>query len=110
MVWSGIRAGLGVLDLGSQGASIIRILSSGSASLSVKFKSQAGSQAVLMVRNPPANAGDVRNVGLIPGSRRSPGVGIGNPIQYSCLENPKDRGAWWVTVRVVAESDTTAVT
>ena len=48
----------------------------------------------LVVKKPSANAGDVRDVGLIPGSGRSPGVGNGNPLQYSCLENPKDRGAW----------------
>ena len=47
------------------------------------------------VKNPPANVGDV---GLIPGLRRFPGGGNGNPLQYSCLENPMDRGAWWATV------------
>ena len=58
-----------------------------------------------MVNNPPANAGDM---GLIPGLGRSPGEGNGNPFQYSCLENPMDRGAWWATVHGVAkELDTT---
>ena len=47
-----------------------------------------------MVKNPPANAGDLRDVGLIPGLGRSPEGGRGNPLQYSCLENPMDRGAW----------------
>ena len=47
----------------------------------------------LVVKNLPANAGDIRDVGSIPGSGRSPGVGHGNPLQYSCLENPKDRVA-----------------
>ena len=47
-----------------------------------------------MVKNPPANAGDTRDVGFIPGSERSPGVENGNPVQYSCLENSMDRGAW----------------
>ena len=47
-----------------------------------------------MVRHPPANAGDARDAGLILGSKRSPGGGNGNPLQYSCLENPMDRGAW----------------
>ena len=65
---------------------------------------------VLVVKNPPANAGDKREVGLIPGSRRSPGGGHGNPLQYSCLENPMDRGAWQATVHGVAESDTTKAT
>ena len=51
----------------------------------------------------PANVGDV---GLIPGSGRSPGGGNGYPLQYSCLGNPMDRGAWWVTVYGVAKSQT----
>ena len=59
----------------------------------------------LSVKSPPANAGDLRNSGSIPGLGRSLGVGKGNPLQYSCLENPMDRGAWWATVHVVAESD-----
>ena len=63
-----------------------------------------------MVRNPPANAGDIRDTGLIPGSRRSPGGGHGDPLLYSCLENPMDRGAWRATVHRVAESDMTEVT
>ena len=48
----------------------------------------------LVVKNPPANAGGISDVGSIPGSGRSPGEGNGNPLQYSCLENPLDRGAW----------------
>ena len=64
------------------------------------------SQVVLVVKNPPANAGDVREVGLILGSGRSPGGGHGNPLHYSCLENPMDRGAWWATVHGVAKSQT----
>ena len=51
-----------------------------------------------MVKNPPANAGDSGDSGLIPGSGRSPGGGNGNLLQYSCLGNPMDRGAWWATV------------
>ena len=54
----------------------------------------------LAVKNPTANAGNVRDMGLIPGSGRSPGGGNGNPPQYSCLENPMDRGYWWATVGV----------
>ena len=61
----------------------------------------------LAVKNPPASAGDVTDLDSIPGSGRSPGGGHGNPLQYSCLENPLDRGAWWATVIGVAESDTT---
>ena len=63
----------------------------------------------LVIKNPPANAGDIRDVGLIHGLERSPG-GNGNPLQYSCLENPMDRGAWQAVVQRVAESDTTEVT
>ena len=51
-----------------------------------------------MVKKPPANAGDARDMGLIPGLARSPGVGSGNPFQYSCLENSMNRGVWWATV------------
>jgi len=54
-----------------------------------------------VVKNPPANAGEA---GSIPGSGRSPGEGNGNPLQYSCLENPMDRGAWWATVHGVTKS------
>ena len=58
----------------------------------------------VVVKNPPANAGDARDGGSIPGWGRSPKVGNGNPLQYSCLENPLDRGAWWATVYRVAKS------
>ena len=54
-----------------------------------------------MVNNPPVNAGDASS---IPGPGITPGVGLGNPLQYSCLENPKDRGAWWATVHGVTKS------
>ena len=57
-----------------------------------------------MVKNPPANAGDVRDAGSISGSGRVPGEGHGNSLQYSCLENPMDREAWWATVHGVAGS------
>ena len=57
-----------------------------------------------LVKNPPADAGDTRDVGLIPGSGRSLGEGHDNPPQYSCLENPMDRGVWWATVNRVAKS------
>ena len=56
-----------------------------------------------MVKNPYASAGEVRDVGLTPGLGRSPGGGHGNPLQYSCLQNPMDRGAWHTTVHRVAE-------
>ena len=57
-----------------------------------------GFQAVLVVKNPPANAGDTRDVGSISGSGRFPEGGNGNPLQYSCLGNPMDRGAWEAAV------------
>ena len=57
-----------------------------------------------MVKNPPANAGDVRDSDLISGWGKSPGGGNGNPLQYSCLENPMDRGAWQATVHGVTNS------
>ena len=57
-----------------------------------------------MVKNLLANAGGIRDMGSIPGSGRSPGEGIGNPLQYSCLENPTDRGAWWAIVHGIAKS------
>ena len=60
----------------------------------------------LVVKNLP-DVGDVKDVGLIPGLARSPGGGHGNPLQYSCLENPMDRGAWWATVHRGAELDMT---
>ena len=56
------------------------------------------------LKNPPANAGDIRDVGLIPESGRSSGGGHGNPLQYFCLEHPMDRGAWQATVLRVVES------
>ena len=64
------------------------------------------SQGVLVVKNPPTNAGDIRDMGLIPGLGRSPRGGHGNPLQYSCLENPMDRGAWRAMVHGVAKSQT----
>ena len=67
------------------------------------FKS---SQVVLVVKNPPTNAGDRRDTSSIPGLGRFPGGGHGNPSQYSCLENPMDRGAWRATVHGVAKSRT----
>ena len=56
------------------------------------------SQVALVVKNPPTNAGDTEDMGLIPGLARSPGGGNGNPLRYPHLENPMDGGAWWATV------------
>ena len=60
----------------------------------------------LVVKNPPANAEGIRDAGSILGSGRSPEGGHGNPLQYSCLESPMDRGAWWATVHGVAKGQT----
>ena len=57
----------------------------------------------LVTKNPPASAGAIGDSGSIPGSGRSPGGGYGNPLQYSCLENPMDRGAWWAIVHEVTK-------
>ena len=64
------------------------------------------SQVALEVKNPPANAGDKRDVGSIPGLGRSPNEGNGNPLLYFCLENPRDRAVWWAAVQRVAKSST----
>ena len=59
-----------------------------------------------MIKNLPTDAGDKRDMGLIPESGRSPARKHGNPLQYSCLENPRDRGAWWAAIYGVAQSRT----
>ena len=64
------------------------------------------SQVVLVVKNPAGNAGDIRDEGSTPGLGKCPEGGHGNPLQYSCLENPMDRGAWKATVHSVAKSQT----
>ena len=68
------------------------------------FTTYRCSQVVLVVKSPPANAGDARDTGSTPGSGRSPGVGNGNLLQYSCLENSMNRTAWQATVHGVARS------
>ena len=70
------------------------------------YKENGASQVALVVKNLPASAGDLRDMGLIPGLGRFLGEGHGNPLQHSCLENLMDRGAWWVKVHWVAESQT----
>ena len=67
---------------------------------------QRASQVALVAKNPPANAGNIREIGSIPWSGRSPGRGNGNPLLHSCLENFMDRGAWWGMVHGVAKSQT----
>ena len=66
------------------------------------------SQVAQVIKNPPAYAGDVRDVASIPGWGGSPGGGHGSSLQYSCLENPMDRAAWWATVHRSAKSQDTA--
>ena len=63
-------------------------------------------QVALVVENPPASVGDIRDAGLIPGLGRPPGGGHGNALQYSCLENPMDTGAWQATVHGATKSQT----
>ena len=89
----------------AQSRTRLKQLSSSSSSSGMPFL--RASQMVLVIKNPPANAGDVREVGSILGSGRSPGGGHGNPLQYACLENPMNRGVWWSIVHRVKESDTT---
>ena len=66
--------------------------------------SRRASQVALVIKNPLDNAGDAREAGSVPGLGRSPGGGHGNPLQYCCLENPVDRGAWRATVSRVSKS------
>ena len=86
----------------AQSRTRLKQLSSSSSSWSV----ERVSQVVLVVKKPSVNIGAVRNAGLIPGSGRSPGGGHHNPLQYSCLENPMDRRAWWAAVHRVAKNQT----
>ena len=85
-------------DLGHQGT--VRQLDDKHISCSLAYP------VVLVVKNPPASAGDVRDTGLIPGSGRFPGGGHGKPLQYSCLGNSMDKGAWQATVHRVTKSQT----
>ena len=73
-----------------------------SLSLSLSLRFPGGS----VVKNPPTNAGDTRELGLVPGLGRSPGEGNGNPLQYSCQEKPMDRGSWQAVVHRAAKSQT----
>ena len=72
----------------------------------LKYYIYVGFPGCSVVKNLPATAGDTRDASLIPESGRSPGRVNGNPLQYSCLENPRDRGAWWATVPGIAKSQT----
>ena len=74
--------------------------------LTVLVNTLRNSQVVCVVKSPPANEEDIRDADLIPGSGRFSGVGHGNPLQYSYLENPMDRRAFWVTVLRVSKSQT----
>ena len=76
------------------------------AEMETSSRTHGASQVALVVRNLPVNAGDIRDMGSIPGLARSPGGGHGNPLYYSCLENSMDRGAWWATVHWVIKSCT----
>ena len=86
--------------------SVYNTTSSDSCKLEKDVPSLGASQVAIVVKNPPANAGDMRDAGLISGLGRSPAGGQGNPLQYSCLENSMDRGAWQATVHRVTQSQT----
>ena len=89
----------GLQTMGSQESDMIQ-------QLNHRHPCKGASQMALVVKNPSVNVGDSRDTGLIPGWERSPGGGHGNPPQFSCLENPTDRGAWQTTVHVATESQT----
>ena len=72
--------------------------------MQITMATVGASQVVLVVKTLPPNAEYIRDVGSIPGLGRSPGGGHGSTLQYSCLENPMDRGAWWGTVHRVAKT------
>ena len=72
----------------------------------LQYTGQGASQLALVVKNLLANVGDIGDTGSIPRLRRSPGGGYGNPLQYSCLENPMDRGTWRTAVPVVVKGQT----
>ena len=74
------------------------------------FSPSWASQVALVVNNLPANAGDIKDTGFIPESGGAPGEGDGNPRHYSCLQNPRDRGAWWASVHGIAELNMTDMT
>ena len=73
--------------------------------LQVSFKEEGASQVMLVPKNPLANAGEAGDLDVISGLGRPPGEGDGNPLQYPCLENSMDRGAWWAAVYGVAKSN-----
>ena len=112
MTWIIVTDSLRNTDQGESGSCRLEAMSQavtklGSLSSCTEYKqylSISATQMALVVKNLPANTGDTRDVGSIPGSRPSPGGGHDNPLQYSCLEKPVDRGAWQATVHRVAKS------
>ena len=104
--WMGYKSLLQGIFL-TQGSNLhLLCLQVDSSPLSFPEKPESSSQVALVVKNLIANAGDIRDVGSIPGLGSFPAEGNSNPLQYSCLENPMDRGAWRTTVHRVAKSQT----
>ena len=97
-------------DRGEIQAYPFRKLMRGELLIALGCSKKGASQVVLVVKNLSTNAGDITEASLIPRSGRSPGGGHGNPVQYSCLGNPIEWGAWRAIVHTVAESDRTEVT
>ena len=99
-----LRSGIWNWAVGAGAAGVFYNSSSQSWMILHTLRDIWGSPDGAVVKNPPANAGDARDSGLIPGLGRFPGGGHSNPLQYSCLENLMDWGAWWTTVHRVPES------
>ena len=98
---------LGIHIVGKDGKSVVRANERvNSVPISCTLTKHLGLSGGSVIKNPPANSGDARVADSIPGSGRSPRGGNGHPFQYSCLENPRDRGTCWATVPGVAKSQT----
>ena len=97
---------LTILNISSIFTWVISTLSNRRNIFIMSYRKKWASQVVLVINKPPANAGDIRDMSLIPGSGRSPRERHCNPLQYSCLENPMDRGTWQAIVHRVTQNQT----